>query len=170
MSDMNQDFNKASGIKAPVPSGINVLSILTFIASGIIICYYTWYMLGGAKSGVTKMEELINSPKFDDMPAFVKKMNSPEMLDMARKAAENCIPISLINILGAVLCIVGAVQMRKLQKQGSYLYVVGEVMPLIASLIFIGVSALSGIGGIIGIAIVALFIILYSAQRKHLVN
>ena len=86
---MNKDFNTAPGIKTPIPSGINVLSILTFIASGLIFCYYIYYMLGGAKSGIQKMEETINSPKFDDMPAFMKKKNSQEMLDIAKKADEN---------------------------------------------------------------------------------
>ncbi len=51
MSDVNQNFNTPSDIKPAVPSGINVLTILTFIASGLSLCYYLWYIAGGAKKG-----------------------------------------------------------------------------------------------------------------------
>jgi hypothetical protein len=170
MSDVNQNYNMPSDIKPALPSGINVLTILTFIASGLSFCYYLWYIAGGAKKSLDGMEEMVNSSKFDSMPGFLKKMYSPEMIAQARTMYENRVGISLINILGIVLCVIGTIQMRKLRQQGYYLYVVGEIMPLIAMTVFVGVGWIGGMGGIFATIFVVLFIILYTAQRKHLVN
>jgi len=170
MSDVNQTLNMPSDIKPPVPSGINVLTILTFIGCGLVFCALIWNLLGGAKKSLDKMEEMVNSSKFDEMPSLVKKMYSPENIELARKGYENRVPISLVGLLGVALCVVGAIQMRKLKQQGYYVYLIGELMPVLASLVFIGVASLANFNGIITIVFTLLFILLYSAQRKHLVN
>jgi hypothetical protein len=60
--------------------------------------------------------------------------------------------------------------MRGLKKQGYLLYVIGEILPFITNALFIGVMAISGTGAFIGMGIAALFILLYTFQRKYLVN
>ena len=116
------------------------------------------------------MEAAINSPDYENMPALAKKFMSPEALEVARKSYENRVPINLISIIGIALCFFGALQMRQRKMQGYYLYLTGEIIPLIGTVIFIGMGALTGIGGIIAVGITLLFILLYTAQRKHLVN
>jgi hypothetical protein len=91
-------------------------------------------------------------------------------LAMAQKNYENRVPITLIGVLGIGLCFFGALQMRKLKMQGYYLYLVGEILPLIGSVIFLGMASLSGVPGIITIVFLLLFILLYTLQRKYLVN
>lgn len=169
MSDLNQpsEFLPVDAEKTTVPSGINVLTILTFIGCGIGFLGSVWNFFN-AKSGVDKMEAAINSPNYENMPSIAKKFLTPEALEAARKTYENRVPITLIMLIGIVLCLYGAIQMRKQKMQGYYMYVAGELLPLIANVIFIGLGWLSGIAGIISICIVLLFILLYTGQRKYL--
>ncbi len=155
--------------KPKIPSGINVLTILTFVGSGIGVLGTIWNFFN-AKKGLDQMETMINSPEYDNMPALAKKFMTPEALELARKGYENRVPITVIGLIGIALCIVGALQMRKLKSQGYILYVIGELLPVLSSVIFLGIASLTGFGGGITIAIVLLFIILYTAQRKYLIN
>ena len=171
MSDLNppSDFLPSAGEKRTIPSGINVLTILTFIGCGLGLLSSAWNFFN-AKKGLDQMEAAINSPNYENMPALAKKFMSPEALEMARKGYENRVPINLITLVGIVLCFVGALQMRQLKKQGYLLYVVGEIIPLVGMLIFLGIGSLTGFAGIIAICITLLFILLYTGQRKYLVN
>jgi hypothetical protein len=170
MADLNQpnDFLRPEE-KPKIPSGINVLTILTFIGSAIGILGSIWNFIN-AKKGLDQMETMINSPEYDNMPALAKKFMTPEALELARKGYENRIPITVIGLISIALCIVGALQMRKLKSQGYLLYVIGELLPVLSSVIFLGIASLTGMGGIITIVIVLLFIILYTLQRKYLIN
>ncbi|HMC86706.1 MAG TPA: hypothetical protein VKI61_14360 [Chitinophagaceae bacterium] len=171
MADLNQasDFLTATGEKPKIPSGINVLTILTFIGCAIGLLGSV-YNFANAKSGLDKMEAAINSPDYENMPAMAKKFMNPEALEIARKSYENRIPITVIGFIGIGLCLYGAIQMRQLKKQGYYMYLAGEILPFIPSVIFLGIGSLTGLTGIIAICITLLFVILYSAQSKYLTN
>lgn len=171
MADLNQanDFSTAIGEKPKLPSGINVLTILTFIGCAVGLIFGVLNFVNG-KANLDKMEETINGAGYDQLPAMAKKFMNPEMLEMARKGYENRVPILAITLIGIGLCFYGALQMRQLKKQGYYLYLAGEILPFVPSVIFIGIGSLTGIGGIIAIVITLLFVLLYTAQRKYLVN
>jgi hypothetical protein len=171
MADLNQagDFLTAPAEKPKIPSGINVLTILTFIgcAVGLIGCVISFV---NSKANVDKIESTINSPEYENMPSLAKKFVNPEALEVARKTYENRVPLNARAIICIGLCFYGALQMRQLKKQGLYLYIVGELLPFIPYVIFIGMSAVTGLSGIIALVITLLFVILYSAQSKYLVN
>ncbi|MDX1937548.1 MAG: hypothetical protein SFU21_10530 [Flavihumibacter sp.] len=152
-----------------LPSGLNVLTILTFIGCGLGLIMGVWNFFG-AKKGLDAMEEMINSGKVDDMPAFARSFYSPEALEQARIAYENRLPIFIIGIVGITLCFYGALQMRKLKSQGYLMYLIGELLPFVGYIIFVGMSSITGMGGIIGLVIAGLFILLYTMQRKYLVH
>jgi tryptophan-rich sensory protein len=79
--------------------------------------------------------------------------------------------IMILALVGIALCFYGAMQMRNLKKQGYLIYVVGEILPIISFAIFVGFGGLfGGIAMIFSTLIAAVFIILYTLQRKHLVN
>lgn len=165
----SQDYLAQTGEKPVLPGSINVLTILTFIGCGLGFLGACWNFIN-AKKGLDQMETAINSPEYENMPALAKKFLSPEALEIARKSYENRIPITLIGLIGIALCLYGALQMRKRKMNGYYMYVVGEILPLISTIIFIGMGALTGIFGLISIGFIVLFILLYTAQRKHLTS
>jgi hypothetical protein len=154
-----------------LPSGLNVLTILTFIGSAFALLGGLWTFYNAKKTFETK-DKVIEQMSSGSMPSWLKSF-MPDMThfeEMVTKSYENRIPILILTLVSAVLCIVGAMQMRKRQKQGYLFYVIGEVLPLITSAFFIGFFTMSGGGAIFGIAITALFIILYTVQRKHLIH
>jgi len=149
-----------------LPGSINVLTILTFIGSGLGLIGSIWSFARAQKS-YEDMQKLMNSDDLEKMPAFVRKMYTPEMLDFMRKSYENRFPVMILSVIGCVLCIYGAMEMRKLKQTGYWLWLAGELMPFVA-IIFTGI--VMGWNFYIMITIIALFIILYSTQRKYLVN
>jgi len=157
--------------KPKLPSGLNVLTILSFIGCAIQLLSSGWAFLNAQKS-YEGMDEVISKMNSDDMPGWAKSMmGSPETFrEMITKSYENRIPILLLSLAAVALCFYGALQMRKLKKQGYILYVIGEILPFLISALFIGMFMFSGVTMIISICIAALFILLYTMQRKHLVN
>jgi hypothetical protein len=149
-----------------LPSGINTLTILTYIGCGLGLLGSIWQFVA-AKSNIDKMEQLINSGDVEKMPAFVQKMYTPEAMEMAHKQYDNRYAMIIITLLSLALCFYGAMQMRKLSKQGFQFYAIGEILPIIGTAIFIGVGAFAGAGLAI-VIIPVLFLILYAMQLKHL--
>jgi hypothetical protein len=174
MTDYNNTNDSLAGSEFEsnkLPTGLNVLTILTFIGSAFALLGGIWNFYNAKKTFDTKdkvMEQMNNG----SMPSWLKSI-MPDMThfeEMVTKSYENRIPIFILTVVAAILCIVGAMQMRKRQKQGYLFYVIGEILPLIVSTFFIGFFTLSGGGGIFGISLTLLFIILYTLQRKHLIH
>jgi hypothetical protein len=164
---LNFDTNS----KPKLPSGLNVLTILSFIgcALQLIGSLYSFFTAKKSYEGLDKLTEQMNS---ENMPGWVKSMmGDPErMVKMITKSYENRIPIILLSLVAIALCFYGALQMRKLKKQGFLLYTIGELLPFLTQVLFIGAFSLSGFAMYFGIGIAALFILLYSMQRKYLVQ
>jgi hypothetical protein len=168
MSTTNQtndlmDFN--DGQAPQMSSTINVLTVLTMIWSVIALIMGLWNYVSVEKSYKQMIE---NRDKMEQAPAWVKKMMGPEMMETMRKTVENKLPIMLLTVVGCALCFWGALEMRKLKKQGFILWAAGEFLPVIGIIIFIGMGAFSGFS-LIGLVFPILFLILYATQRKNLV-
>ncbi|RYF88467.1 MAG: hypothetical protein EOO03_08355, partial [Chitinophagaceae bacterium] len=105
------DFNKPA-----LPTGLNVLTILTFIGSGIQLLGVLFGFLNARKSYEEKDKALaqMNSA---EVPGFFKSMMpNPENFEaMVTKSFENRFPILILGLVATVLCIYGAMQMRKLK-------------------------------------------------------
>ncbi len=168
MEDVNQLQNtpfEKQGTKA-LPGSLNTLTILTFIGCGISLLSVIWGFVG-ARESYNKIEQMQGSDAMEKMPGFLKNMMGPDALELARKSLENRVPMLIIGLVSVALCLYGAIQMRKLQKQGFYLWLTGEVLPIIGTIIFIGFGIFSGFA-MIGLLIPVLFIILYATQLKYL--
>jgi hypothetical protein len=153
-----------------LPSSLNVLTILTFVGSAFAILGGLWNFYNAKKTFDTK-DKVIEQMNSGKIPSWAKSI-MPDMThfeEMVTKSYENRIPILILTIVAAVLCIVGAMQMRKKQKQGYLFYVIGEALPLVTSAFFIGYFTLAG-AGFIAVLFTLLFIILYTLQRKHLIH
>ena len=156
----------------PEYGSLKTLTVLTFIGSAFGVIGGGWQFFQADKS-VEALESVVNDPaKFDKIPDFLKKMYSPEAIEAARVAAANKIPIFILTLIGCVLCTYGAMQMRKLKQQGYYLWLIGEIFPVIGMILFLGKAAFAqgpvALG--IGYGILLLFVILYTLQRKYLIN
>lgn len=91
-------------------------------------------------------------------------------LEIMQKTYEYRYILLLSTILFTTLCLIGALQMRKLKKSGFPLYVVGELGPIVINAALIGFSLVGGITTIIGLVVALVFVMLYASQRKYLIN
>ena len=74
-------------------------------------------------------------------------------------------------MVGIILCFIGALWMRKFKKDGYWMYVAGELTPIIGSLLLLGTAQFTGVVSVLlGVGIPVLFVILYTTQRKYLVK
>lgn len=151
--------------KPKLPAGINVLTILTFVG-----CAWELYsdfnnFLGGKKA----LEEFEKAQdKLAEAPSWAKKIAGPEVHEMMVQSLNNKVPVLIIGLIAMALCVYGALQMRKLKKEGYFLWLTGELLPFIGSAIF--VPAFFNTVFVWFAVFPLLFIILYTVQRKHLVN
>lgn len=170
MSTVTQNSTLSEFDRPTLPTGLNVLTILTYIGSAISFLSSIWSFSQAKKAYVErdKMLEQMNNPS---MPAFAKKMmGTPEnYMTLVTKGYENRIPILIIGLVSVALCFIGAMQMRKLQKQGYLFYVIGEVLPIFAFVFFVGGFVITGFTFMFIVAIAILFIIMYTVNRKYLV-
>ncbi|MFM2359941.1 MAG: hypothetical protein RLY16_1934 [Bacteroidota bacterium] len=164
---MSDQLNFAEGGKPTLPSALNVLTILTIIGSALAIIGAFW-TFATVDSSYEKMRDA--QATMAEAPAFVKSMMGPEMLESMRKQKENKIPVLVITLLGAGLCLFGAIEMRKLKKQGYILWLVGEILPIIATGLFVGFGMMFKGFALIFMSIPIIFLILYTVNKKHLTN
>lgn len=147
-----------------LPAGLNVLTILTFIGSA----YELYSTVSNFLKGRAALDEFEkNQDKLADAPAWAKKFASPEVHDLMVKSLENRIPLMIMGLVGVALCVYGAIEMRKLKKQGYILWLSGEILPYLSLIIFTG-GLFFKTFLVYFMIIPVIFILLYTIQRKHL--
>jgi hypothetical protein len=165
---MEQSQNYLSEFEEKEKLGtLRTLTILTFIGCGILFILAIVGFAFADKS-YTAAQEMVNSGKVNQIPAFFRSSYTPEGIENLRKMAESKVPVFIINVIAIGLCVFGAIQMRKQKADGYWLWLLGELLPFAGYAIFVGFSALTGVSNIFGYAITALFILLYTLQRKNL--
>ena len=168
MNDTNSTSNVldfAEGERPKLTTGLNVLTILTFVGCAIGLIFSLIGFVNAEKSYKTLVDAQAN---LANVPSWARGMMGPEALEVAKKSMENKLPILLLSIVSIALCLYGAIEMRKLKKQGFILWLAGEVLPIVSSFLFIGAGSFKGFGLIV-VLIPVIFIILYALQRKNLV-
>ncbi len=151
MTDLNQSLDQTKDAlnledkdMKKLPQMLNVLTILTYIGCGLGVLFILLGFLGvGLLSSLTS-----------------KSVQGAEIASTVSKYATISLVLSLVGI---ALCFFGAMKMRNLQKVGFYLYVAGQLVPIIFTFATAGVSF-----GVMGVIIPLVFIILYATQLKFL--
>lgn len=159
------DLLEPSNEPAKLPTGLNVLTILT-----LVWCAYELYStISNYFKGEKALQEIMDAREKmgSEAPSWAKNMVGPDMVAMMEKAVENKLPMMVIGLVAVSLCIYGALEMRKLKKQGYWLWLIGEILPIISAVIFIGGVFFKTFAAFFLIFPV-IFIILYTVQRKHL--
>ena len=159
--------NNPFEIETNKPStGLNVLTILSIIGSVLSLIFsVVGYLF--AESALEQKQKVIASGQLNDMPGFLKSQYTPEAMKLAENMVDNKLPILIMGLVSVVLCLYGAIEMRKLKSQGYILWLVGELLPIVATVIFIGAGTFSGLG-LIGLVIPVVFIILFTVYKKEL--
>ena len=178
MTDLNQNLNQAKDAlnledkdMKKLPQGINVLTILTYIGCALaaIGALYTYFTISTSYKLIEGYKSLTDGLSGSESKAVQSIMSGS--IDVVKRQYDNRMMIMVLALAGVALCFYGAMQMRALKKQGYLIYVVGELIPIISYAVFVGFGSLfGGIGMIFTTLISVLFIILYTMQRKHLVN
>jgi hypothetical protein len=162
---ISESLNYDENIKPKLPGGLNVLTILTFIGCIIlgILTLLTPVIYNFFKGF---MDKAINSGA---------ELSDKQLADIEKGRAlmelqhQNMIPLMIIGMAGIILCFVGALWMRKYKKDGYWMYVAGEIAPVIGTFLLMGTAQFTGVFSvIIGIGLPVLFVVLYTMQRKYL--
>jgi|SRR5690606_34932253 len=163
-----EDFDMLNQPK--MGTGLNVVTILTMIGSVIQFISSIWAFANARKS-YEETPKMIEQMSGEDVPEIAKTMmgDPDQLMEMVTKSYENRLPILILGVIASILCFYGALQMRKLKKQGYTIYMIGEVLPFITAVAFIGMVAFSGVGMWISVAIALIFIIIYTVMRKKLI-
>ena len=165
MTDVQKTATPENWLQEPKkrPETLNVITILTFVGSGITILsqLYSFFKAQSAYDQIVQ-----NQDKMEQAPEFLKKLMGSDPVGLARKTLENRTPILILGIVAAVLCIYGALQMRQLKKIGFPIYVIGELLPFIAYYIFIGQMPVFSL--VFALLIAGGFIAMYATQLKHM--
>jgi hypothetical protein len=138
------------------PAFLKVLCILTWVGSGFGLISGLWAIIGSSAS-----ESAIRSLGDATLDGTMENMK------MIQYAGLAC----------TVLCIIGSVMMWQLKKAGFFIYLIGEVAPLVLSFVLLGSLASSGgpvtggiaaAAGVIGAIFPAAFVIMYGLNLKHM--
>jgi hypothetical protein len=151
-----------------LPGMLNALTILTFVGCAISYLSIIWNFIqaGNIEKQKAEMEDMRD--RVGDSGFGSKMMEGS--LDVLQKSYDYRYILLITGLLFTTLCLIGAMQMRKLKRSGYTIYVVGELAPIIVSAALIGFSLVGGIATVFSAVFALLFVILYTTQRKHLVN
>lgn len=159
-----------TSVEAPKrPQFLTVLCILTFIGSGIgvitsIMSYFAAKAAGAIAQGFSEgMNKLADGQGGQQMDAAMASANASINATVKWGAT-----VAIIGIIGALICLFGAIMMWKQKKTGFYIYLIGEVAPAIASIALLGFGLLGGMGIAMSLVFPIAFIIMYGLNLKHM--
>lgn len=141
------------------PTFLTVLCILSFIGVGFAVIS-NLISLFATSAGSALMDAATETLEgYQDVPG----------MDLVESAVDYASTLSIIGIIAALVCLWGVIWMWNLKKTGYYIYIVGELTPVIVSFILVGFgSFLGGFFAMIGLIFPVLFIILYGLNVKHM--
>ena len=152
--------------KNKLPGSLNTLSILSFIGCGLGLI---GMLIGILRKTPSEADLQEMQDKFDRSPEFLKSIMGSHSVELTRKTIENSFSMNLLGFISIALCLYGVLRMRALKKEGFYIYVIGElVLPLASMIIFTGLGLYGSITLAFAILIPLLFVILYATQLKYL--
>ena len=164
MNDLNSPFEATT----KPSSGLKTITILTIIWSVISIVYnvYTFFRI---EKSYAEIKKIMDTNGLENAPGFVKDFANKDTLLQLESAMNFKIPILILGVFGSLLCLLGAIEMRKLKVHGYTFWLCGELLPILSTIIFVGINAFAGLS-LLALFFPVLFIVLYTVYRKELVN
>jgi hypothetical protein len=149
-----------------IPSMLNTLTILTFIGSGFSLLGSIISLVSLPQMREKVKEGMKNAKMPGEQPA-----DEADMLEVITEGVnimlDNGEALYTVAITTAILCIFGAILMRKLKKSGFFIYTSACILNVVFPLTLVGFG-LFGLGILIGGLVSILFIILYSVNLKEM--
>lgn len=157
---LDEEINNDAGTKT-IPVFLKVLCILTFVGAGIGILSSlgSIFTMGKLEENMRVMDETFS--------------NSDIGVDFGNSYRWTKISY-ILNLIGSLLCLTGALIMWRLRKYGYYIYIFGQVLPLIASFMLMNSMFSGAFGGLtiimtfFGMIFPIAFIIMYGLNLKHM--
>lgn len=164
------------------PVFLTVLCILTWVWSGLfdVIGGAVGYLFKGVFSQDYEQKKEIRDKMMEK--SFERSSNGNEaaekitremvgnIMESTDQMVEHGQTLSLIALIGGVICIVGALLMFNLKKAGFFIYTIGILGYVIAPLVVLQGNIIAGVSGLIYGVIGIVFIILYGVNLKHMKN
>lgn len=162
-SDLDIDTLNLEEDNKGLPSMLNVLTILTIVASisFLLLGVFNYF-------NVCKNAEMIANREIPEVGGMLGKMMDTA-IEMSVKQCESRVVILVSDTVTLLLCLFGAVLMRQRKKQGFIVYVLGELIGPTSMMTILGSNFTSSMFMIFGILMACVFVILYATQRKHLI-
>lgn len=145
---------------------LNVLTILTFIGCGISYLGTLFSYFTSTEEQIAKIREQQENLEGG---GFAGKFMEGSM-EVLQKSYDYKNLLLASGLIFTTLCLIGAIRMRKLRKSGYFIYVVGELAPIVIAIGLFGSSFFGAISVVFSAIFAVLFVILYSTQLKYLVN
>lgn len=149
---LDQEMMPQSGtVKRPV--FLTVLCILTFIGVGLTI--------------LSQAASYIAFQSLTDAAGTLEELGSSPEIEAAKNALRYVYVFLAVGIGGSLLCLLGAIMMWKLKRLGYYIYIAGQVIPVVISFALqaVAVNVLTIISSVF---LPVLFIVLYGVNFRHL--
>jgi len=157
---LDKEINEVTDVKER-PSFITVLCILTFCGAGlaIVTSLFSMLMMGQLESTMQNMND-----SFGSTDSNLDLGNSYRWMKLSY----------IFSLAGSILCLIGALFMWRLKKNGFFIYVAGQVLPMISSFMTMNSTNMGAFSGfemtvtIIGMMFPVAFIIMYGLNLKHM--
>lgn len=140
------------------PTFLTVLCILSFIGVGFAIISGLISLFAGS-AGSMIMDAAESLEGYEEVPG----------MDLVESSMDYASTLGIVSIVAALVVLWGVIWMWNLKKTGYFIYIIGELTPVIVSFILVGFgSFLGGFMAMIGLIFPVLFIILYGLNVKHM--
>ncbi|HBX53110.1 MAG: hypothetical protein A2275_07625 [Bacteroidetes bacterium RIFOXYA12_FULL_35_11] len=148
-----------------MPQFLKVLCILSFIGVGLAIIssimgYFTAKAAGAMAQG------------FADLGTQMSEGQAGGEINTAMEQVNATLKYAGINaaigVIASLICLIGVIMMWKLKKTGFYIYVIGEIAPVIAGAVLLGGTFFGGMAIAMSLIVPIAFIIMYGLNLKHM--
>ena len=166
MDDNHFLDNDMMNVQGERPTFVTVLTIFTFVISGI--------MLLSSLYSFISYDEIATQKGIDDVVVmYAEKGMDANIIDAVElfgtESIENHNLFSIISILSCLLSLFGAYMMYNMKKLGFHLYVTSKIIGLIPIAILTSSIIVGAYYGFLGFLTLA-FIIMYGVNLKHFKN
>lgn len=148
------------------PVFVTVLGILGFIGVGWQIVSGVMSMLAGAVTSAVSDVATEGLNNLDNVEGM--NVEGTEALnDLASSATSSLTTLGIVNIVAALVCLLGIIWMWGLKKKGFFVYAIGEIAAPIATVVLVGFG-FGGAMAMVGMIFPVIFIILWGLNLKHM--